>query len=74
MRKNEPVPGFSRLAGEEILVTWEGVLDPGEYELTWGAPMYGGLVRRFEVVSASGGTRPGDYQEEFHTTEYPPEE
>jgi len=73
LRASGRVLELSRFTGEEILVTWEGVLDPGEYELIWGVPMYGGLVRRFEVVSESGGIRLGDYQEEFHTTEFPPE-
>lgn len=73
LRASGQVAELSQQVGEEILVVWEGVLDPGHYELTWGAPMYGGVIRRFEVVSEGGDIRLGDYQEEFHTTEFPPD-
>jgi hypothetical protein len=61
-----------RLAGEQVLVTWQGQLDPGRYELTWGAPEYGGLVKVFEIVEVDGHLQLGNHQDEYITTAYPP--
>jgi hypothetical protein len=59
---------LAEFAGERVLVIWQGRLDPGRYTLTWGAPAYGGLVKRFEIVTVDGRLQLGDHQEEFITT------
>jgi hypothetical protein len=64
------LPAFS---GENVLATWQGELEPGWYELTWGAPAYGGVVKLFEVVEENGRFSLGMRQYEFITTNYPPE-
>lgn len=33
-----------------ILITWRGELEPGAYQLTWGAPGYGATIDQFTVV------------------------
>lgn len=37
------------------IVTWRGYLDPGEYQLTWSAPNYGGTQITFEVYEHDSG-------------------
>ncbi len=37
------------------LVTWRGDLEPGKYQLEWGAPGYGGTISTFEVVTLDSG-------------------
>jgi hypothetical protein len=59
-------------AGEYMLVSWAGKLDPGTYRLLWGAPDYGHTVVDFEVLAGEGGqVRVGD-QTVFFTTDDPP--
>lgn len=60
------------MVGENILFTVEEPLSPGRYELTWGAPAYGGLVKQFEVVAENGRLQLGSHQTEYITTAYPP--
>lgn len=59
-------------AGETILMHWDGRVEPGEYELIWGATGYGHTEANFEVfVSESGGLRLGEMAI-FETTVDPP--
>lgn len=37
------------------IVTWRGYLDPGEYQLEWSAPNYGGTQITFEVYEHDSG-------------------
>jgi len=72
LRAAGETPELPRVVGEQVLVTWQGQLTPGRYELTWGAPQYGGLVKVFEVVEVDGRLQLGNYQDEYITTVYPP--
>lgn len=63
------LPAFS---GERSIASWQGELEPGWYELAWGAPAYGGVVKVFEVVADNGRLQLGERQYEFITTNYPP--
>lgn len=61
-------------SGETILMQWEGWVDPGSYELIWGAPGYGYTEANFEVLAdESGGLRIGDMSI-FETTADPPDD
>lgn len=65
----DSVPGGT----EKVIFTWSGELAPGKYEMTWGAPAYGGTMVEFEVVeTADGEIRLGDHQDIHNTTAYPP--
>ncbi len=72
LRASGLIESLPLVSGEEILISWEGVLEPGEYELTWGAPAYGGLVNQFEVVEENGVIKLGSHQNIHKTTAYPP--
>lgn len=57
--------------GEAItLAEWTGLLDPGSYRLTWGAPNYGGTIVEFDVERTASGLRLGE-QTIRTTTAYP---
>lgn len=72
LRAEGQVPRLAPFAGEYILITWQSELAPGQYELLWGAPNYGGLVQLFGVEDdGRGGVRMGS-QYEHITTDYPP--
>lgn len=58
---------------EDVLITWQGVLDPGSYELTWGAPDYGGLIKVFEVCQTENGTILKGAPAEYYSNNYPPQ-
>lgn len=65
----DSVPGGS----EKVVFTWRGKLAPGAYELSWGAPDYGGTVVAFEVVAEEDGSLAlGPHQEVSNTTAFPP--
>jgi hypothetical protein len=72
LRAEGQVPRLAPFAGEYIPITWQSELEPGQYELLWGAPNYGGLVQLFVVEGdGHGGVRIGS-QNEYVTTDYPP--
>lgn len=72
LRASGEIPQLAQMVGENVLVSWKGELEPGQYELTWGAPNYGGLVKAFSVVNEGGSLRLGDHLREHYTTAYPP--
>lgn len=46
------LPPVSPSAGEsQTVIGWNGPLDAGEYELSWGAPDLGSTVVEFEIVA-----------------------
>jgi hypothetical protein len=47
-------PLNSPLSGRTGIGNLARAVNPGRYELTWGAPQYGGLVKVFEVVEVDG--------------------
>ena len=57
--------------GEQVLITWRGVLEPDTYLLTWGAPGYGGVARRFELVAQNDRLELGETVE-THSETFPP--
>ena len=46
------VPG-----GSDFPLRWQGRLEPGRYELTWGAPDFGGVRSSFVLVESENGLR-----------------
>jgi hypothetical protein len=56
---------------EHVMVEWQSSLLPGSYELTWGAPNYGGMTMIFDVLSHGGRIQIGE-QQIFMTATYPP--
>ncbi len=61
-------------AGGDLLpLRWEGVLDPGEYIMRWGAPGYGSTVIEFEVIDRDGSITVGD-QDVWAGDDFPPPE
>lgn len=72
LRADGQLSRLAPFAGEYIPITWQSELPPGQYELIWGAPNYGGLVQLFVVEDdGHGGVRLGS-QHEYVTTDYPP--
>jgi hypothetical protein len=61
-------PGLDSM---EILLKSQVVLTPGTYRLTWGAPGYGSVVDRFEVLEQGEQLTIGDHQ--IHKSSSPPE-
>ncbi|MFO7663601.1 MAG: hypothetical protein R6X18_13550 [Chloroflexota bacterium] len=60
------------VSNEYWLAGWSSELDPGTYQLLWGAPGYGYTTIEFDVITAEGdGVRVGD-QRIFFTTADPP--
>jgi len=54
------VPEFTAAVqpgGSDFPLHWQGLLDPGSYELTWGAPAYGGVRSGFALVERENGLR-----------------
>jgi hypothetical protein len=54
------VPQFTasmRPGDSDFPLNWRGQLEPGRYELTWGAPDYGGVRSSFVLVQADDGLR-----------------
>lgn len=54
------VPEFTAavLPGDsDFPLHWQGRLEPGSYELTWGAPAYGGVRSSFALVEGENGLR-----------------
>jgi len=41
--------------GSDFPLHWQGRLEPGSYELTWGAPAYGGVRARFALMEGQNG-------------------
>jgi hypothetical protein len=73
LRASGQISRLAPFAGEYVPVTWQSELEPGQYELLWGAPAYGGLVRLFTVEDDSqGGLRVGLQHHEYITTDFPP--
>jgi hypothetical protein len=61
-------PGLDNV---EILLSNQIVLTPGTYRLTWGAPGYGSVVDRFDILEQEGRLRIGDHQ--IHLSSFPPD-
>lgn len=60
-------------SGEKSLLRWKGVLDLGNYVLTWGAPDYGATVLWFAVKERDGALSIGDQRIHDMTTYPTPE-
>lgn len=65
----EPTSGAS--ANQKVLAHWKGTLQPGAYELVWGAPSYGSTLDHFDVTLENGQVRVTNHQS-LLSPEFPP--